>query len=106
MSQTLSRVLILGSGLVSPPAIEYLSNHGLSVTVASRTVSKALKISSGLQNVQCVEYDIESQNYAELERLIKENDVVISLLPYIYHVRAAKIALKHNKVYLIFCLSL
>lgn len=92
-------VLILGSGLVSPPIIKYLTSHSIYVVVASRTVSKAQNIIKGISNATAVEFDVDEPNAIEtkLDSLVSNVDVVVSLLPYIYHVRAAHIALKYKK---------
>lgn len=92
-------VLVLGSGLVSPPLIHYLTAHGIYVIVASRTVSKAQAILKGITNAEAVAFDVDEPNAIEtkLDALVERVDLVISLLPYIYHVRAAHIALKHKK---------
>lgn len=91
-------VLILGAGLVAPPIIHYLAEHGLKVTVASRTLAKTQKVIAGLKDAAAVEFDIEQPDALQaLDTLTQQVDLVVSLLPYIHHVPAAKIALKYNK---------
>ena len=47
----MKKVLVLGAGLVSRPGVHYLlKQKNLSVTVASRTVSKAEKLVEGFSN--------------------------------------------------------
>ncbi len=50
----MSKVLILGAGLVARPLVRYLLDHGYEVVVASRTVSKAIKLVDNHPNYQCV----------------------------------------------------
>jgi len=94
------RVLLLGCGLVAPPLIHYLVGHGIHLTIASRTVEKTREIVKDLNPklVDAVELDVESSGaWDKLDALTQKTDLVISLLPYLYHVDAAKIALKYKK---------
>jgi len=84
--------------MCAPPIIHYLSGHGFRVTVANRTVANAEKITSGLPNVSVAQLDIEAENAAEvMDELIPQCDLVVSLLPYLHHCKAARIAIKHKK---------
>jgi len=74
-----------------------LCDAGFNVTVASRTVSKAEKIVDGLKSGSAVELDVTDEKQAgKLEQLVKEHDLVISLLPWTQHVPVCKLALKHK----------
>ena len=90
------KILVFGAGLVSRPGVRYLlSNKNLIVTVASRTVSKAEKLVEGFDNG--IAKQILVDNEAAVEELIKENDIIISLLPWVHHLKVANLCLKHNK---------
>lgn len=92
----MKNVLILGAGLVTKPIVKYLLNLGnVNVVVASRTISKALALIDNHTNGKAVALDVN--NETDLENVIINNDVVISLLPYTYHVKVAKFCLKHLK---------
>jgi len=92
----MKKILVLGAGLVSRPGVHYLlEQKNLSVTVASRTVSKAEKLVKGHGNGKAVAVDVE--NDQALAALIKEHDIVISLLPWIHHVKVANLCLEHGK---------
>ncbi len=92
----MKKVLILGAGLVSRPGVTYLlQDKELVVTVASRTVSKAEKLVSGFENGIAREINVENQD--ELEKLIQENDIIVSLLPWVHHIKVANLCLKNNK---------
>lgn len=97
-------VLVLGSGLVCPPLVHYLSGYGYSLTLASRTLSKATEIVDSLPStsrsyVTAVAYDIDSEpaDLPALHQLVAQHDLTVSLLPYIHHVKAAKVCLHHRK---------
>jgi len=89
-------VLILGAGLVSRPIVRYLLDHPtFSVTMASRTVSKAEKIINGHPYGTAIELNVADD--VLLEKLISESNLAVSLLPYNYHVKVAKLCIKHKK---------
>ncbi len=92
----MKKVLVLGAGLVSKPGVRYLLNDKeLNVTVASRTVSKAEKLVEGFDNGFALHVNVKNED--DLENLIKQNDIIVSLLPWIYHIKVAKLCLKNNK---------
>jgi saccharopine dehydrogenase (NADP+, L-glutamate forming)/spermidine synthase len=92
-------VLVLGSGLVSPPLIHYLVDHGFFVTVANRTLDHAKKITDGIgKNCEAIELDIETPQGVELlEKIAPKYDALVSMLPYLFHMIAARIAVKNKK---------
>ncbi|TFG35061.1 saccharopine dehydrogenase [Candidatus Thorarchaeota archaeon] len=92
----MKKVLCLGAGLVARPFIHYLSEHGYHVIVASRTKAKAEKLIVGCKNAELVAFNISKDDNL-LEELTAKVDLVCSLLPYTYHVKAAKVAIKHRK---------
>ncbi len=92
----MKHVLVLGAGLVSRPLVEYLlSKENIQVTVASRTVSKAEDLIKGFSNGKAVSLNVKNDEM--VDELVKDCDIAISLLPYIFHVKIAKVCLKHKK---------
>ncbi len=89
------RILVLGAGLVSKPGVRYLLDNNLTVTVASRTVSKAEKLVEGYDNG--IARQLNVQNVDDLENLVKENDIIVSLLPWVHHLTVAELCIKHSK---------
>lgn len=80
---------------------QYLNFYGYQIIIATRTISKADAIIKKVTNPQLIRVEkldvtLESADKI-LDRLCNEGDIIVSLLPYIYHVKAAKIALKYNK---------
>ena len=95
-SSVKKKILVLGAGLVSKPGVTYLLNDkNLTVTVASRTVSKAEKLVRGFDNG--IAHELNVKNGDELEKLIKENDIIVSLLPWVHHLKVADLCIQHNK---------
>ena len=92
----MKRVLVLGAGLVAGPLVRYLlAVDEFEVTVASRTVSKAEALIGNSANGTALALNVKDE--AELERLISEHDLSISLLPYVYHPVVAGFCVKHKK---------
>lgn len=94
----MKRILILGAGLVSRPIVHYLTDlEDTVVTVATRTVSKAEALVNGRAHGKAAALDV-TKDEPGLEKLVKENDIAISLLPATEHVRVAKLCLKQKKM--------
>lgn len=93
----MKKVLILGAGMVAGPPVTYLLDHGYQVTVASRTLRKAINLIGDHPNGIAKEFDITKASEEELDELVKEYDLAVSLLPYIYHVQVAKSCIKYKK---------
>jgi saccharopine dehydrogenase (NADP+, L-glutamate forming)/spermidine synthase len=91
----MKKILCLGAGLVARPYIQYLSDNDFHVIVASRTLSKAERLIEGCKNTEAVAFNIADDDEL-LEELTKKADLVCSLLPYTYHVKAAKVAIRHK----------
>jgi saccharopine dehydrogenase (NADP+, L-glutamate forming)/spermidine synthase len=88
-------VLVLGAGLVTRPLVNYLLDKDFKLTVASRTVSKAEALVGDHPNGAALE--LNAKDDAALEKLVTESDLVISLLPYTFHVKVAELCIKHAK---------
>mmetsp|Transcript_14285 Transcript_14285/g.21582 ORF Transcript_14285/g.21582 Transcript_14285/m.21582 type:complete len:292 (+) Transcript_14285:34-909(+) len=95
------KIVVLGCGLVVPPLIEYLNFYGYQIIIATRSINKADSIVQRVSNPQLIrvqKLDVNSASAdTDLDKLCQEGDVIISLLPYIYHVKAANFALKYGK---------
>ncbi|MCK5057925.1 MAG: saccharopine dehydrogenase NADP-binding domain-containing protein [Candidatus Aminicenantes bacterium] len=92
----MKRVIIFGSGLVSKPGIHYLLDRkNMFVTVASNEPDKAAALVKGRKNGKALFCDVTDTG--QLESLIKENDIVVSLLPATFHPAVARLCLKNNK---------
>ena len=92
----MKKVLVLGAGLVARPPVQYLMNlPGVEVTAASRTVSKAQAIVGNHPQGRAVALNVDDD--AALEAAIRQADLSISLLPYVYHPKVAALCVKHQK---------
>lgn len=90
-------VLIFGAGMVAGPPVQYLLRNGFKVIVASRTIAKAKKLIGNDPNGIAKTFDITNATDADLDSLLLECDLAVSLLPYIYHTKIAKACIKHRK---------
>lgn len=89
------QVLILGAGLVARPIVRYflgLDRCRLTVASLSREDAQALVEKHPRGTARQVDVTDASQ----CEPLIRESDLVVSLVPYAFHVQVARVALRHR----------
>ncbi len=91
----MSKVLLLGAGMVAKPIAGHILKNNFELTIASRTVEKALKLIGDHTNGKAIHWTMD--DLVKLEQMISDNDLVISLLPYTYHVSVAQLCIKHRK---------
>ncbi|NXF01957.1 AASS protein, partial [Smithornis capensis] len=94
------RVLMLGSGYVSGPVLEYLTrDSNIGITVVSVMKEQLEQLTKKYSNVTSVHMDV-LKHEEKLSSLVKKHDLVISLLPYSAHPFVAKKCID-NKVNLV-----
>ena len=93
----MKKVIIFGAGMVAGPPVKYLLDKNFQVTVASRTLQKAKALINNHPNGIAKAFDITQASEEDLEALVRESDLAVSLLPYIFHVKVAKACVKHRK---------
>ncbi|KAI8068025.1 saccharopine dehydrogenase [Gongronella butleri] len=90
------KILLLGSGFVAAPAVEYIIRRPENkVTIASRRLENAQSLAAKYPGTIPVAFDINNEQ--AIEDLVAQHDLVISLIPYIYHAQVIKAAVKHKK---------
>ncbi|XP_070557350.1 alpha-aminoadipic semialdehyde synthase, mitochondrial-like [Ptychodera flava] len=90
------KVLVLGAGYVSPPLVEFLMrDRNLSVTIASATLSKAEKLANKYKNSTACDVDVQKHRDS-LHKLVKDHDLVVSLLPYSLHPAVLELCIKEK----------
>jgi saccharopine dehydrogenase (NADP+, L-glutamate forming)/spermidine synthase len=76
-------ILVLGGGRIAPPLVRYLlARTPHRVLVAARELSRVLPILDEYPRGRAVEMDVEDE--ARLAEMIREADIVVSLLPASY----------------------
>src|SRR4051794_15661959 len=92
----MAHVTVLGAGLVAGPLVSHLleaSPH--SVSVAARNLDRGRELTKGHPRGRAVTLDVGDD--AGLDALVRESDVVVSMLPYTHHVAIAERCLAHRK---------
>ncbi len=92
----MKKILILGAGLVARPLVRYLLGQpDFEVEVASRTVSKAIKLINGHPKGEAKELNLKDEE--GLKERISKADLVISMVPYSFHPKVAKYCIDYQK---------
>ena len=92
----MKKILIIGAGLVARPAVQYLLDQpGFHVTVADQVKNKATEIVGDNPGGNAICLDVNDK--LSLKNAIADSDVVVSLLPWVFHPVIAKFCLEHNK---------
>ncbi len=92
----MKKVLILGAGLVAKPLVRYLLDQpDFKVEVASRTVSKAVKLIDNHPDGEAKELNLKNEE--GLKKEIADSDIVISMVPYSFHPKVAQYCIDYNK---------
>lgn len=96
---TSTRILVLGSGMVARPCVEYLSRRAENeITVACRNLATAVKLVDGLPHTKAICLDVTVR--LDLVRAIAAADLVISLVPYTFHAGIIEVAIA-NKTHVV-----
>ena len=96
-SSTDKRVLLLGSGFVSGPVVEYLTrNENIHVTAVSAIKQEADRLAAANPRTTPILLDV-TRSQTELDKLIREHDCVVSLLPFSLHPDVAALCIKNRR---------
>ncbi|KAE8315336.1 Saccharopine dehydrogenase [Aspergillus transmontanensis] len=90
------KALLLGAGFVCEPAVQALSEAGVKVTVACRTLSVAQALAANYKSTTAIALDVANEP-ENLRAAISQTDIVISLIPYVHHALVISAAIKYNK---------
>ncbi|CAG0923326.1 unnamed protein product [Notodromas monacha] len=97
MAEARHKVLLLGAGFVSGPFVEYLTRDGeVKVTVASTVKEQADSLANKYPNTVPIHLNVQEASES-LNAVVKEQDVVVSLLPYHLHPIVAKCCIQHQR---------
>ncbi|KAF6843809.1 saccharopine dehydrogenase [Colletotrichum musicola] len=86
---------MLGAGFVTRPTLDILSDAGIPVTVACRTLESAKKLSAGVKHATPISLDVTDDKALDAE--VAKHDLVISLIPYTFHATVIKSAIRQKK---------
>ena len=88
-------IVVLGSGFVAAPMVEWLAKQGYPVTVASNALADAQRITQSFDN--CTAVTLDASDTAATSSLIASSAITVSLLPHTMHVPIARLCLQHSK---------
>ncbi|KAL8915830.1 MAG: hypothetical protein Q9208_008827 [Pyrenodesmia sp. 3 TL-2023] len=86
------KALLLGAGFVVRPTLTHLTDKGIEVTVACRTLESAQQLCAGVKGAKAISLDVEDDKALDAE--VGKADVAISLIPYTYHPLVIKSAIR------------
>ena len=91
----MKKVLILGAGLVVKPMVTYLLQRDYLVTIASPMKDRADEMIKGHPHGVAVDWTMDEDE--KLGEMIRDHDLTVSFLPYVFHVQVAKKCLEFKK---------
>ncbi|KAA6410633.1 MAG: saccharopine dehydrogenase [Lasallia pustulata] len=89
------KVLLLGAGFVARPTLDILSDAGIEVSVACKSIESAKNLVEGVKNAHPLCLDVTDEKALNAE--VAKNDLVISLIPYTFHTTVIKSAIRQRK---------
>jgi len=92
------KILLLGSGYVADPVVEYLLRRPENrLTIASAHAENAQTLKDKFPSDKTVAVGFNVEDPASLDPLVESHDLVISLIPWTFHVLVIKSAIKFRK---------
>ncbi|MCO7222989.1 saccharopine dehydrogenase C-terminal domain-containing protein [Pleionea sp. CnH1-48] len=89
-------ILILGAGFVAGPAVEYLTrNENNQITLVSHILAEAEALAGEHPRIKAMQGDVSDKQ--QMGALVEQHDLVISLVPYLFHVAIAELCIEHKK---------
>ena len=89
-------ITIIGAGLMVKPMVDYfLEKNDYRVTLMDRILEKAEKIKAG--RPECTALEWSNNNTEQLDNVVKDSDIVISMVPKPVHIIIARACLKFKK---------
>ncbi|VDO37093.1 unnamed protein product [Haemonchus placei] len=89
------KVLLLGAGMVSGPFADFYSKQNkVQVTVATESREDGHRLMRS-DNITSLVVDV-NREHDVLDQLVSEHDLVVSLLPYVFHPKVAKLCIKNK----------
>jgi saccharopine dehydrogenase-like NADP-dependent oxidoreductase len=92
----MKNIAIIGAGLMTKPIVDYfIEEFGYKVVMLNRTLSKAEVIIGNRTLGKALGW--ANNNTETLDRVVKDSDIVISMVPKPLHLKVAKSCLKYKK---------
>jgi len=91
----MSEILLLGAGFVTGPLVDYLHSKKHHITIGSQYLYEAEELVAGRDNLTPIQVDVTNQD--SLRELIKKSDLVISFVPFQFHVSVARLCIEQKR---------
>lgn len=91
----MNKVLILGSGMIAAPLVDYILSKNLNLTIASTNLERAKKLIGA--NIKAKAVFCDANNTKQLHELIEQTDIVINILPNQHNFTVAQICIDCKK---------
>ncbi len=92
----MKQILVLGAGLVARPLVRYLLiQDNITVVLADQLQSRAEALIEGHPSGRAMALDV--RDTAQLNDAVSKADIVVSLLPWMFHPGIARLCLEHKK---------
>ncbi|WP_444998242.1 saccharopine dehydrogenase C-terminal domain-containing protein [Aliikangiella sp. IMCC44359] len=91
----MANILLLGAGFVTGPLVEYLHQKKHHITVGSQYLPEAEQLVAGREGLKPLQVDVTNND--ELTELVKNADLVVSFVPFQFHVAVARICVAQKK---------
>ena len=91
----MAEILLLGAGFVTGPLVDYLHSKKHHITIGSQFLYEAEELVAGRDNLTPVQVDVTNQD--SLRDLIKRSDLVISFVPFQFHVSVARLCIEQKR---------
>lgn len=87
----MANILLLGAGFVTGPLVEYLHKKNHHITIGSQFLYEAEELVAGRDKLTPLQVDVTDAQ--ELHELVSKADLVISFVPFQFHVSVARICI-------------
>ncbi|SMC97967.1 saccharopine dehydrogenase (NADP+, L-glutamate forming) [Desulfocicer vacuolatum DSM 3385] len=92
----MKQILVLGAGLVARPLVRYLlAQDGLEVVLGDQELKRAGALIKNHPSGRAVKLDV--RDTVSLNDAVAKSDIVVSLLPWMFHPHIAALCLEHKK---------
>ena len=92
----MTQILVLGAGLVARPLVRYLlAQDGIEVVLGDQEQKRAAALIENHPSGQAVDLDV--RDTVQLNDAVAKSDIVVSLLPWMFHPQIAALCLEHKK---------
>jgi len=92
----MKQILVLGAGLVARPLVRYLlEQDDIEVVLADQLQSRADALINGHPSGRAIAMDV--QDSVQTSDAVSRADIVVSLLPWMFHPKIAALCLEHKK---------